>query len=145
MNNLRFLRKELNFNVEKVVDNFSFGPSTLNQYETGYRSPNPENIKLLADYFMVTLDYLLNYSKFGLYVINKETGIKSILFEDDYIKYRDLGLIEYKENIRYINIDNEAFDNFKISVKSERVNAIKKLNNITEEKFKIIEDMLNLF
>ena len=43
----------------QLAKELNIGTSTLGMYETGKRSPNPEMLNKLADYFHVSVDYLL--------------------------------------------------------------------------------------
>ncbi len=59
MENLRKTRKERNLTMKEVGIAIGVGESTISQYETGKRQPDQQNLLKLADYFGVTVDYLL--------------------------------------------------------------------------------------
>lgn len=59
MRNLQLLRKENNINQEKLSKYLKVSRNTISQYETGVREPNFETLIKLADYFNVSIDYLL--------------------------------------------------------------------------------------
>lgn len=59
MENLRKTRKERNLTMKEVGIAIGVGESTISQYETGKRQPDQKTLLKLADYFGVTVDYLL--------------------------------------------------------------------------------------
>ncbi|MBB6215190.1 transcriptional regulator with XRE-family HTH domain [Anaerosolibacter carboniphilus] len=58
-NRLRELRKALGLSQEKLGQKFNLAKSTISQYELGKRSPDSVMLTKLADFFNVTVDYLL--------------------------------------------------------------------------------------
>lgn len=45
--------------MKELADLFHLGESTISMYENGQREPNNEIITKLADYFQVSIDFLL--------------------------------------------------------------------------------------
>ena len=60
---LKSLRKELNFSKRQLVSAIPINYSTYANYESGFREPNSEVLQVLANYFDVSLDYLLGVSE----------------------------------------------------------------------------------
>lgn len=58
-NILKQLRKSHNLSQEDVAKVLNTTVSTISRYETGEREPNLESLCILADFFNVSLDYLL--------------------------------------------------------------------------------------
>ncbi len=58
---LRNLLDENAISQKKLGVDLNIAPSTLGNYIQGIREPDFETLKLLAAYFNVTTDYLLNY------------------------------------------------------------------------------------
>jgi transcriptional regulator with XRE-family HTH domain len=58
-NILKQLRKSRNLSQEDVAKILNTTVSTISRYETGEREPNLESLCMLADFFNVSLDYLL--------------------------------------------------------------------------------------
>jgi transcriptional regulator with XRE-family HTH domain len=56
---LKQLRKSRNLSQEDVAKVLNTTVSTISRYETGEREPNLESLCILADFFNVSLDYLL--------------------------------------------------------------------------------------
>lgn len=60
-NTLKRLRIEKNVSVKKICEDLKMPESTYRTYETNIRVPNPQLLCVFADYFEVTVDYLLSY------------------------------------------------------------------------------------
>lgn len=63
MKNLKSLRKGKRVSQEQLGNNLGFGKNTISQYETGIREPNLDTLIKLADYFNVSVDYLIGREK----------------------------------------------------------------------------------
>lgn len=59
MNRLKDLRKTKKMRQQDVAHDIGVTFQTYSNYETGRRSPDPDMLKKLADYFNVSVDYLL--------------------------------------------------------------------------------------
>lgn len=56
---LKELRKSRKITQEKLAEKLGLARSTITMYETGGSEPDLETLKALADFFDVTVDYLL--------------------------------------------------------------------------------------
>ncbi len=61
-NRLRELRKEKGLTQIELAKILNVSDRSVGFYETGERDPDTETLKKLADYFDVTIDYLLGRS-----------------------------------------------------------------------------------
>lgn len=96
MNRIKELRKEKKLTLEKLSQRTHIAPNTLNQYELGKREPSFDILKLLADTFGVSIDYLLGGDssdqpkKTGIVKIpvygTIPAGIPTEMIEDSYIE-----------------------------------------------------------
>ena len=59
-NRIRELRKAHGLTMKKFGSIFGLAESTISQYETGKRDPDLATLTQIADYFGVTLEYLLH-------------------------------------------------------------------------------------
>ena len=59
MNRIRELRKKKNLTMKDLGDAIGVAESTVSLYETGKRQPDQETLLLLANFFHVSLDYLV--------------------------------------------------------------------------------------
>ncbi len=60
---LRYLRKHQELSQAQVAQNINILPSTYSNYEQGIREPDIATIKKLANFFDVSIDYLLENDK----------------------------------------------------------------------------------
>ena len=63
LNNLIKLRKERKLTQKEVADMLGVATSTYSYWETDKNEPDIHSLKLLADYFNVTIDYLLDIER----------------------------------------------------------------------------------
>lgn len=59
MYNLRLLREERKLSQQNLADEFDIAQSQIQNYETGGYQPNIETLQKYADYFDVSVDFLL--------------------------------------------------------------------------------------
>lgn len=59
---LKQLRKEKELTIEQLADKLGSAKSTISRYENGLREPKGDILKLLTDFFDVSLDYLVGVS-----------------------------------------------------------------------------------
>lgn len=58
-NRIRELRKKSRLSQQALADQIGVFRNTISNWETGYSQINLENAKKVAEYFGVTIDYLL--------------------------------------------------------------------------------------
>ena len=63
---LHQLRKENNIRQEAVAKYLGYRYTTISGYESGRNQPSIENLKKLADFFHVSIDYLVGYCPYNL-------------------------------------------------------------------------------
>lgn len=79
-NRIRDLREDMDLRQIDVAMATGIDQKTLSNYETGKTNPDSHSIIKLAEFFCVTTDYLLGYSKSNLRtkkeIIDKLTDIE---------------------------------------------------------------------
>lgn len=110
MNRLKELRKEKGLTQSDLGKIFGVSKITVLRWENGENQIKPDKAKQLADYFNVTIAFLLGYSDF-----EKSGSLKDLLFHE--IK----GLKEY----RMLRVGNENYisENDVLNVISRYVNS----------------------
>ena len=63
-NQIFYLRKLKKISQAQLAKAIYVSPSTLGMYEQGRREPSIDTLVLIADYFNVSLDYLINGNEF---------------------------------------------------------------------------------
>ncbi|MGE5558687.1 MAG: helix-turn-helix domain-containing protein [Bacillota bacterium] len=61
---LRILREEKNMVQKEIGKLLDVSESTIGKYENDLRTPSPDSINKLADFFKVSTDYLLGRTNF---------------------------------------------------------------------------------
>jgi len=64
MKRLKSLREEKKLKQSELAEIFNVSQSTIAMWETGKRDPDSDAIKRMADYFKVSIDYLMGRSQF---------------------------------------------------------------------------------
>lgn len=59
MKRLKQLREKAGISQSKLADDLSLRQNDISRYETGAREPDHKTLLALADYFDVSVDYLL--------------------------------------------------------------------------------------
>ena len=68
MNKLKELRTERGLSIRGMEIKTGIKNNTYSRYETGERDMSTDVLKKLADFFEVSIDYLLNYDGFCLFI-----------------------------------------------------------------------------
>ena len=61
---LKEIRKKKGYNQLKVAMDLNISRQALSYYENGKRSPDIAMLKILSDYYDVSIDYLINGKEF---------------------------------------------------------------------------------
>ena len=79
-NRIRELRKQKGITMKQLGASLGLAESTISQYETGHREPDIKTLTKLAEYFGVTVDYLLGNTESSL--IFRPSHAASIAFDE---------------------------------------------------------------
>ncbi|WP_211203946.1 helix-turn-helix domain-containing protein [Peptoniphilus duerdenii] len=79
--NIKYLREKNNLSQKELAKILNISNSTLSQYESNVRVPSDDIKILIADYFNVSLDYLLGRSS-NPHKNNKKTKVDEL--EEDF-------------------------------------------------------------
>ncbi|MCL2126574.1 MAG: helix-turn-helix domain-containing protein [Oscillospiraceae bacterium] len=58
---LKDLLADNDMTQKELAENLNIGPSTIGNYISNYREPDYKTLKILADYFGVSIDFLLDH------------------------------------------------------------------------------------
>ena len=61
---LKEIRKKKGYNQLKVAMDLNITRQALSYYENGKRSPDVDMLKVLSDYYDISIDYLINGKEF---------------------------------------------------------------------------------
>ena len=62
MMRLKELRRKKDITQEELAKQLQLSPSTIGMYETGRREPDFDTLQMIADYFHVSVDYLIGHT-----------------------------------------------------------------------------------
>lgn len=57
------LRRDAGVSQQRLADDLNLSRRSISLWETGRRTPDIQSVLLLADYFQVSLDYLIKGSR----------------------------------------------------------------------------------
>lgn len=130
MNRLKELREERGYTIRSLSAVIDMHYNTISSYENELRDFNTKALKKFATFFEVTIDYLLCYS--GYYVFVNYNNIMLKINEDDYKLLYNEGFIYFDNNKRYVNLnkligldnDNDLSNLIKDLYKHKRLDGI---------------------
>lgn len=103
MNRLKELREERGLTVRSLESLLGINHSTITTYENETRDLNTNALKKFASFFEVTIDYLLCYS--GYYVFVNYHNLMFKVNEDDYKKLYKDGFIYFNDGKRCVSLN----------------------------------------
>ncbi|MCC0684099.1 helix-turn-helix domain-containing protein [Clostridioides sp. ZZV14-6345] len=134
---LKYLRDLKKLTQKEVANSIGVTTSAYGFYEQGKRTPSPELIVKLAEYFNVTTDYLLGHTKTSYSVNANIPSMSSIICEDnsnyDIIEKSKNNKEEFTDNLDIfldsLDIDEEVKYMAKLYVKLDKEDkkAIKRM------------------
>lgn len=104
---LRILRQEKNVLQKDIANYLNISASAYGFYEQGKRTPDANIIKKLADYFNVSVDYLIgksNIKESADDILNNEDYTIALHSDHDYDELPDEARQEIANFIEYIKI-----------------------------------------
>ena len=103
MNRLKELREERGLTVRSLESLIGINHSTITTYENETRDLNTNALKKFASFFEVTIDYLLCYSVYYVFVNYHNIMLK--VNEEDYKKLYKDGFIYFNNGKRYVSLN----------------------------------------
>ncbi len=103
MNRLKQLREERGYTIRSLSALIDIHYNTISSYENELRDFNTKALKKFATFFEVTIDYLLCYS--GYYVFVNYNNIMLKVNEEDYRLLYKEGFIYFNEGKRCVSLN----------------------------------------
>ena len=103
MNRLKELREERGLTVRSLENLIGINHSTITTYENETRDLNTNALKKFATFFEVTIDYLLCYSGYYIFVNYHDLMFK--VNEGDYKKLYKDGFIYFNDGKRCVSLN----------------------------------------
>jgi len=146
---IKKLREERKLSQKDIADHLGVTRQAVNSYECGRREPDFKVLIKLADYFGVTVDYLLGRTterNVNIYVNDKNLGVSETnnkegntrdeIINKEKLDFMDSGLVKWvmdKNNLQYIKFARyvQSLDLPLESIKSV-LDVMKSVQNKTE-------------
>ena len=145
MNRIRELRKAKGLTMKKFGSIFSLSESTISLYETGKHYPDIETMKKFADFFEVSVDYILGREDSPSALVVADAGAATL----DVTELRDLkNLIQkaIKQQSNYIKEENAATSVQRqiMELKEDRIKLHKRLLAMDDKELDKVEAIIEL-
>lgn len=123
MQKLKELRIERGIQQKDLAAVLGIGANTLSQYENGKREPDNETLVRLADYFGVSVDYLLDHAT------EAESSSHNIVNMERLIELRKQQNLTQQDMARILGISRQAYSNYELGNREADYTTLKKLSN----------------
>ncbi|KAA6442351.1 helix-turn-helix domain-containing protein [Bacillus atrophaeus] len=101
---IRGLRENVNLTQKALAEKLNIPHQNLSNYERGFRQPDYETLKKIADFFEVSTDYLLGHSSDTKTVVQEEKTSYNVTDDPDLqIAFKDAS--DFSEEARRQAID----------------------------------------
>ena len=104
MNRLRELRQEFGYTI-RDFEKYNLGRNVITYIENGKTDLNLEKLSIFCKIFQVSADYFCGQLDERIYV--KYFNDTYSLSSDNFLKYKDLGFIKYKNKQRLLILPDE--------------------------------------
>lgn len=107
---LKMLREKSGLTQEQFAKEFNLLKSSISMYENNVRLPNVELIKEFANYFNVSIDYLLNNETSSTFEeeLKEQEVLKKMLKKSGFMeKDEDLTNEELERLMKFVNANKE--------------------------------------
>lgn len=142
MNNLKYLRLQANLSLRQVSEKVKISHSTLQLLENEKRILKIETAQILADFYNVSLNFLIGETNNGIYL---ENGVS--LSKKEFENYKisdDIKIRIYNNKVQRISSEDLSNKLIKTSSK-ERDEFIKLSKLLTDVQIKEVLDFTNKY
>lgn len=105
MNNLKFLRNDRKLTVRQLQTKTGIDYSTYARYESGVRDLSSSLMMKFADFFEVSIEFLIGYKDSYIYAYDKVNDRINKYSYDEYVKLVNDGKIYFEDDKRYVKED----------------------------------------
>lgn len=105
MNRFKELREERGYSIRGLENQTGINHNSINRYENETRDPSTATLKQLADFFEVSIDYMLNHSSCYVYASYERNPFVFKIRENYYKELKEHEFIYFKNDKRYIDLN----------------------------------------
>ncbi|MCP1307780.1 helix-turn-helix domain-containing protein [Paenibacillus tyrfis] len=102
---LRYARERINFKQKDVSERTGINNKTLSRYENGGSEPDINTLRILADLYEVSLDWILTGKEPVTTNSSNEVDLESILAQKK-VMFRGVELTETEKNLLELSLIN---------------------------------------
>ncbi|MFB6364405.1 helix-turn-helix domain-containing protein [Paenibacillus elgii] len=102
---LRYAREKINFKQKDVSERTGINNKTLSRYENGGSEPDINTLRILADLYEVSLDWILTGKDPVTTNTSNEVDLESILAQKK-VMFRGVELTETEKNLLELSLIN---------------------------------------
>ncbi len=106
---LRFLRKEKHHTQKKLGEILNYGYTAISNYESGRNEPSISDIKKIAKFFDVSVDYLLCVNDIRNPYLQEESSESFMEFKNLFSNLTDEGKEELLLYMKYLTVKNDVY------------------------------------
>lgn len=104
MEKLKEIRKSKKISQKEFAEHMNVAQNTVSRWETGERLMDSDTLVKAADFFNVSVDYLLGRAKRSQTITAAQKSAESMRIIDEYTKLNDLGKHEAVKRIKELSL-----------------------------------------
>ena len=104
MEKLKEIRKSKKISQKEFAEHMNVAQNTVSRWETGERLMDSDTLIKAADFFNVSVDYLLGRAKRSQTITAVQKNAESMKIIDEYTKLNDLGKHEAVKRIKELSL-----------------------------------------
>ena len=104
MEKLKEIRKSKKISQKEFAEHMNVAQNTVSRWETGERLMDSDTLIKAADFFNVSVDYLLGRAKRSQTITVAQKSAESMRLIDEYTKLNDLGKHEAVKRIKELSL-----------------------------------------
>ena len=104
MEKLKEIRKSKKISQKEFAEHMNVAQNTVSRWETGERLMDSDTLIKAADFFNVSVDYLLGRAKRSQTITVAQKSAESMRIIDEYTKLNDLGKHEAVKRIKELSL-----------------------------------------
>lgn len=105
MNRFKVLRNERGLSLRGLELKTGINYSSLAKFENETREPGLDDLKTLAKFFQVSIDYMICFKAYDIFILDEESSLLFKCNEEFYIYLKDNNAIYYNNDIRCISFN----------------------------------------
>jgi len=99
---LKYLREERNLTQKELAEKLGISPSAIGMYESDKRNPDTYMLNILANFFNVSVDYILGRTNVKKSILSDKDITVALHSEYDYDELPDEARKEIENFIKYM-------------------------------------------